>query len=128
LRVHNHEVHEDCILIRWMKRVCPLTFSAPAAALSYWQIAVNDDEEVHGDCTRMYVVCMYQNRWKRFCLHAPTKKEWPQYNWLCLPLETTLDSFSELIEPFGTSVAGGALTDWMLAHSLTNFMSQRCWW
>lgn len=53
-----------------------ISVSAPAAALSYWQIAVNDDAELHGDCTRMYVVCMYQIDEKGFvCMHQPKKND-----------------------------------------------------
>jgi hypothetical protein len=65
----------------------------------------------------MYVICMYQMDEKGLAA-CTDQKRMTAIHWLCLPLETTLNSFSELIEPFGgTSVAGG--TDWMLTHSLT---------
>jgi hypothetical protein len=60
-----------------------ISVSAPEA-LSYWRIAVNNDEEVHGDCTCMYVVCMYQINEKGLSA-CTNQKRMTAIHWLCLP-------------------------------------------
>jgi hypothetical protein len=60
-------------------------------------------------------------------MHQPKKNDRNTIDCVCPWKQHLILSLSSLnlLVPL---LLGGALTDWMLAHSLTNFMSQRCWW